>query len=77
LLDEPTAGLSAGETSEVGRLVESLHGDLSILLVEHDVDLVLDVADRITVLHEGAVLSEGTPEAVAADQRVQEVYMGR
>lgn len=77
LLDEPTAGLSAGETSEVGRLVESLHGDLSILLVEHDVDLVLEVADRITVLHEGAVLSEGSPEAVAADQRVQEVYMGR
>lgn len=77
LLDEPTAGLAAEETETVAELVSDLRTDCSIVLIEHDMDLVLRLADRITVLHDGRVLAEGTPEEVAADETVGRVYLGR
>ena len=77
LLDEPTAGLSAGETAEMRDLIRDLRGEVTILLVEHDMDVVMDVADEITVLHRGSVLASGTPEAVREDERVRDVYFGR
>ena len=77
LLDEPVAGLSGRETATVAGLIEELRSECSVVLVEHDVDLVLRLADRITVLHDGRVLAEGTPDEVAADETVGRVYLGR
>lgn len=76
LLDEPTAGLAADETAHVRDLVDDLRMSHTVLLVEHDVDVVMGLADRVTVLHQGRVLAEGTPDEIRADERVQRVYLG-
>ncbi len=76
LLDEPVAGVPAGEREELLQTVAVLPADVSVLLIEHDMDLVFEFADRITVLVNGAVLTEGTPEAIAADPQVKAVYLG-
>jgi len=79
LLDEPTAGMGDRETYDITTLVRSLHGDqkLAIVLIEHDMRVVFHLADRIMVLAEGAVLAEGTPDEIAANERVQEAYLGK
>jgi branched-chain amino acid transport system ATP-binding protein len=79
LLDEPTAGMGDQETYDITRLIRSLHRDqrLSIVLIEHDMRVVFHLADRITVLAEGAVLAEGTPAEIAANDRVQAAYLGK
>jgi branched-chain amino acid transport system ATP-binding protein len=74
-LDEPTAGMSAGETNETTALVRRLAKDLAILIVEHDMQLVMDLASRITVFHYGSVLADGTPAEIQQNARVQEVYL--
>jgi branched-chain amino acid transport system ATP-binding protein len=74
-LDEPTAGMSAAETQATVRLIERIARDLTILLVEHDMDVVMGLARRISVFHYGAVLAEGTPAEIQADPRVLEVYL--
>ncbi len=76
LLDEPTAGMSGEETRETIELIEDVLADRTLLLVEHDIDLVMRISDRITVLNEGSVLATGTPSAIANDDRVQEAYLG-
>ena len=76
LLDEPVAGVPAGEREELLQTVANLPADVSVLLIEHDMDLVFSFAHRMTVLVNGAVLTEGTPEQIAADPRVREVYLG-
>ncbi|MET0312618.1 MAG: ABC transporter ATP-binding protein [Burkholderiaceae bacterium] len=76
LLDEPVAGVPAGEREELLETVAALPHDVSILLIEHDMDLVFSFAKSMTVLVNGAVLTEGTPEAIAADPRVKAVYLG-
>ena len=76
LLDEPVAGVPAGEREELLQTVSALPAEVTVLLIEHDMDLVFGFADRMTVLVNGAVLTEGTPEAIAADPRVKEVYLG-
>ena len=76
LLDEPTAGMSPAETAEMVRLIGDLPRGLTILIIEHDMDVVFGLADAITVLHEGRVLAEGTPAAIRDDRQVQEVYLG-
>lgn len=76
LLDEPTAGMSPAETAEIIALIKSLPAALTILIVEHDMDVVFSLADRITVLHYGQVISEGSPAEVRADPQVQEIYLG-
>jgi branched-chain amino acid transport system ATP-binding protein len=76
LLDEPTAGMSPAETTEMTQLIEGLPRSLTMLIVEHDMDVVFSLADRITVLHYGQVISEGTPAEVRADPLVQEIYLG-
>jgi branched-chain amino acid transport system ATP-binding protein len=79
LLDEPTAGMGDQETYDITRLIRSLHRDqrLSIVLIEHDMRVVFHLADRIMVLAEGAVLAEGTPAEIAANDRVQAAYLGK
>ena len=76
LLDEPVAGVPAGEREEILQTVAALPADVSVLLIEHDMDLVFSFAKRMTVLVNGAVLTEGDPDAIAADPRVREVYLG-
>lgn len=77
LLDEPVAGVPAAEREELLRTIGALPADVSILLIEHDMDLVFSFARSITVLVNGSVLTEGRPEEVASDPRVAEVYLGR
>ncbi|MEN9330084.1 MAG: hypothetical protein RLZZ484_1272, partial [Pseudomonadota bacterium] len=76
LLDEPVAGVPAGEREELLATVAALPSDVSVLLIEHDMDLVFSFAQRMTVLVNGAVLTEGTPEQIANDPRVRDVYLG-
>ena len=76
LLDEPAAGVPPGESREVLETVAALPRDVTVLLIEHDMDLVFRFAERITVLAQGAVLAEGPPEAIARDPRAREVYLG-
>jgi branched-chain amino acid transport system ATP-binding protein len=76
LLDEPAAGLSSGESTEMARFLMKLDPALAILLIEHDMDVVFDVADEISVLHFGEILETGTPEDIKRSQRVQEIYLG-
>ena len=79
LLDEPTAGMGDQETYEIARLIRRLHRiqKLSIVLIEHDMRVIFNLADRIIVLAEGRVLAEGTPAEIAADERVQAAYLGK
>jgi branched-chain amino acid transport system ATP-binding protein len=76
LLDEPAAGLSSGESTEMARFLMKLDPKLAILLIEHDMDVVFDVASQISVLHFGQLLETGTPEQIKQSQRVQEIYLG-
>jgi len=76
LLDEPTAGMSPEETVRMTRMLERLPRSVALLIIEHDMDVVSSLADRVTVLHYGEVLTEGTFDEVKADPRVYEVYLG-
>jgi branched-chain amino acid transport system ATP-binding protein len=76
LLDEPVAGVPAGEREELLQTVAALPADVSVLLIEHDMDLVFSFANRMTVLVNGAVLTEGDPDEIANDPRVKAVYLG-
>jgi branched-chain amino acid transport system ATP-binding protein len=76
LLDEPAAGVPSSESGTIIEVVESLPPDLALLIIEHDMDLVFRLAHRITVLVQGRVLVEGSPEAIAADPQVRRVYLG-
>jgi branched-chain amino acid transport system ATP-binding protein len=74
-LDEPTAGMSAAETHETMELVRRIGRNLTILIVEHDMQVVMELAHRITVLHYGEILAEGTPDEIQRNPRVLEVYL--
>jgi ABC-type branched-subunit amino acid transport system ATPase component len=76
LLDEPAAGLNDSETDVLIDILEEIRAEYTILMIDHDVDLVLDLSDRITVLHQGKILSEGSPEEIRQDERIKEVYLG-
>ncbi len=78
LLDEPTAGMGEQETYDVTQLIRRLHRDhnLTIVLIEHDMRVIFHLADRITVLDQGKLLAEGTPEEIAANEAVQAAYLG-
>jgi ABC-type branched-subunit amino acid transport system ATPase component len=76
LLDEPAAGVPKMESERILEVLDALPKDIAILIIEHDMDLVFRFAKRITVLVQGEVLCEGTPEEIASDRRVAEVYLG-
>jgi len=76
LLDEPAAGVPSSETELVAGVVERLPPDIAVLIIDHDMDLVFRLAQRITVLVQGSVLVEGPPEAIARDPEVRRVYLG-
>ena len=76
LLDEPTAGMSPEETDETMVLIRELARGRTVVLVEHKMKLVMNISDRITVLHQGAFLAEGTPDEIRANPTVQQTYLG-
>jgi branched-chain amino acid transport system ATP-binding protein len=76
LLDEPTAGMSQGETDRIIRLIEKLVEQITIVLIEHDVEMVLSISDSISVLHQGTVIAEGSPDEIRKNRLVREAYLG-
>jgi branched-chain amino acid transport system ATP-binding protein len=76
LLDEPTAGMSRGETHRIIRLIEKLVERITIVLVEHDVDMVLSISNSISVLHQGTVIAEGSPDEIRRNSQVRKAYLG-
>ncbi|MDB5512712.1 MAG: transporter family protein [Enterovirga sp.] len=76
LLDEPTQGMSHGDTQETAELIGRLGREVSVLLIEHDIGLVMQISDHVVVMHQGRKLAEGPPDAVRADPAVQAAYFG-
>jgi branched-chain amino acid transport system permease protein len=76
LLDEPVAGMSIEEVQKTDRLIRGLAKRMTVLIIEHDMDLIMGISDSITVLHQGKILAEGTPAQIRANARVQEAYLG-
>src|SRR5215213_5416546 len=77
LLDEPAAGLSRAERQLLTALLLSLDRDVTLLLIEHDMDVALTVGERVTMMHDGVVIVEGTPAEIRGNQRVHDLYLGR
>jgi branched-chain amino acid transport system ATP-binding protein len=77
LLDEPCAGLSPSERQRLSQTVAALPRDITVIMIEHDIDIALALADHVTVLHRGQIILDGTPAAVQSDVQVREVYFGR
>jgi branched-chain amino acid transport system ATP-binding protein len=77
LLDEPAAGVPQGESAELFSVIANLSRDITVLFIEHDMNVVFRFANRIIVMVGGRILTEGTPQEIAADARVREVYLGR
>ena len=76
LLDEPTAGMSAAESEHIATLIRGLAARASVLLVEHDMEIVLGISDEVTVMAQGRVIASGTPAEMSRDARVQDAYLG-
>ena len=77
LLDEPVAGMSIQETERTAELILSINKNHSVLVIDHDMDFIKNIAQKVTVLHDGTVLCEGTMDEVQKDERVIEKYLGR
>ncbi len=76
-LDEPTAGMSPRETQHISELIRALAEEISVVLVEHDMDLIMSISDVISVLHYGSIIAEGKPEEIKNNQLVREAYLGK
>ena len=74
LLDAPMAGLSASERGFMSRLIKDLKTDITVLIIEHDIDVAFSIADQVSVLHQGTIIAEGTPNEIRANSKVQEIY---
>jgi branched-chain amino acid transport system ATP-binding protein len=77
LLDEPSAGLATGESHEMAEFLKSLDSEIAILIIEHDLDVIFEVATHISVLHYGKLLTEGPADQIRNDPQVQEIYLGK
>jgi branched-chain amino acid transport system ATP-binding protein len=76
LLDEPSAGLTKEEGVGVIGIIQKLGSEITVLMVDHDMEMVFEVAQRVIVLHYGEIIADGTPAEIQTDQRVREIYMG-
>jgi ABC-type branched-subunit amino acid transport system ATPase component len=76
LLDEPSAGLAVTETAILTELIRNLPREVAVIFSAHDLELVFSLANRIVILHQGQIVTEGTPEEVRVDLRVREIYLG-
>jgi len=77
LLDEPTAGMSLRETERTAELIRNLAKELTVVLVEHDMEVVMSISDRISVMHQGSLIAEGTPVEIQSNELVREAYLGK
>jgi len=77
LLDEPTAGMSPAETERIAMLVRRLADEIAVVLVEHDMEVVMSISDRISVMHQGRIIADGTPDAIQRNEAVREAYLGK
>jgi branched-chain amino acid transport system ATP-binding protein len=77
MLDEPTAGMSGGESERIAMLISGLTTHATVLLVEHDIDIVLGISNAITVIDQGSVIATGSPAEISGNSKVQEAYLGR
>jgi len=76
LLDEPTSGMSEEESSRIIELIKEISARLTVVLIEHNIDVVLSISDIVTVMHQGQIIAEGGPEEIQQNQKVQEAYLG-
>ena len=76
LMDEPSSGLPSSETERIKKFIKKISNRLTVVVIEHDMDIVLGISDSIIVLHQGAVIAHGSPEEIKADDQVQEAYLG-
>jgi branched-chain amino acid transport system ATP-binding protein len=76
LLDEPTSGMSEEESSRIIGLIKDISAKLTVVLIEHNIDVVLSISDIVTVMHQGQIIAEGGPEEIQQNQKVQEAYLG-
>ncbi|MFX5656424.1 high-affinity branched-chain amino acid ABC transporter ATP-binding protein LivG, partial [Acinetobacter baumannii] len=76
LLDEPTAGLSRQETEKVKRVIAALKGEFTIVMIEHNMGVVMEISDEISVMNRGAVIAHGAPSDIQGNKIVQEAYFG-
>jgi branched-chain amino acid transport system ATP-binding protein len=76
MLDEPASGLSRGERTLLTDLLLALDRDITLILIEHDMDVALRVAERVTMMHDGRVIVEGTPDEIRANELVHDLYLG-
>ena len=77
MLDEPCSGLSRGERQLLTDLLLALDREITLIVIEHDMDVALRVAERVTMMHEGRVIVEGTPDEIRANELVHDLYLGR
>lgn len=77
MLDEPTQGMAREETKKTDELIRKLVGAVTVLLIEHDIELVMSISDKVVVMHQGRKIAEGAPETVRRDPEVQDAYLGR
>jgi branched-chain amino acid transport system ATP-binding protein len=77
MLDEPASGLSRGERERLTELLNGLANEVTLLLIEHDMDVALEVADRVMVMSDGETVAGGTPDEIRHDPLVHEIYLGR
>jgi branched-chain amino acid transport system ATP-binding protein len=77
MLDEPCSGLSRGERTLLTELLLALEKKITLILIEHDMDVALRVAERVTMMHDGRVIVEGTPDEIRANELVHDLYLGR
>ncbi|NLG67977.1 MAG: ABC transporter, partial [Firmicutes bacterium] len=76
LLDEPMAGLSPADRPAVAALIRALPQEITVIVIEHDIDIAFQLAERVVVLHQGVLVAEGTPEQIRANATVQSIYLG-
>jgi len=76
LLDEPTSGMSDEESSRIIGLIKDISARLTVVLIEHNIDVVLSISDIVTVMHQGQIIAEGRPDEIQENQKVQEAYLG-
>jgi branched-chain amino acid transport system ATP-binding protein len=77
LLDEPTAGMSPAETEQTTRLIRQLSQEVAVILVEHDMEVVMSISDRISVMHQGSIIAEGSRDEIQRNELVREAYLGK
>jgi ABC-type branched-subunit amino acid transport system ATPase component len=75
-LDEPTAGMSSGEAEHISSLIKGLTDSMSVVLIEHDMDIVMSISDEIIVMNQGKIIAEGSPQEIQLNEKVKEAYLG-